>query len=477
MIDGVDSAWRRLGLRSACGLVLLVAAGVRHHLVWGESARWPWLLPLLNVGEAACLVGFVALAGSAWWRAAALAAREPPAALRRCVLRSLPLLLVALAVPCFLSADPVDYVVRGRIIAVHTGNPYVQVAADFPADPFVGFGDRPWKSMPLPYGPVIAYAQAAVAWLAHLLPVSPRVELIAALVLFKLLFASALIVAVMALHGVAERVRPGSGAATAVALLWNPLLLLECVATAHNEPLLLVCLALAAAAALAGRVGSGAFALGAGVLTKIVPALLAPLWLVLAIRQRRTGALLLGVACLVPFVALSYWQFFAAPGAFGAFQRQAGLEGGSIWWVVQQLTGAPIERLVTVGRAAVLVWLGWCTLRLWRRPEPTELVFGASSSLAALAILGAPLFGPWYHVWWLPFALALRRGYLYRAACLTSVIAPLSYVAFAGWRRYDDPAAWLGAACIVLPFALALRNVGTEPRQKTTPRVRGPDGA
>lgn len=457
MSDGGERALRRLALRSALGFALLVAAGFRHHLVWGESSRWPWLLPLLNAGEAACLVGFVLLAGTAWWRGMAAVGREPATtnAILRC---SVPILCAAIVVPCFLSADPIDYVVRGRILALHGANPYVHVATEFPGDPFVAFGDRPWKDMPLPYGPIVAWLQAGVAWLAHQLPLPPVGELIAALALFKLLFAAALLVAAVVLRGVAERIAAGSGARAMVAIVWNPLLLLECVATAHNEPLVLLSLAVAIAAALADRFGAGAFALGAGALTKIVPALLGPLWLVLAIRRRRLPSLLLGVAALLPVGAIAYWQFFRDPESLSVFRRQAGLEGGSVFWVVQRMLGVPVERLVAIGRAGVLVWLGWCAFRLWRRPEPRQLLVASASALMGLAVLGAPLFGPWYHVWWVPLALLLGSGYPYRAAIATSVVAPLGYFVYAGWRRYDDPAAWLGATCIAVPFVIALRG-------------------
>ena len=40
------SSLRRLVWFAVGAQLLLVAAGLRHHLVWGESERWPWLLPL-----------------------------------------------------------------------------------------------------------------------------------------------------------------------------------------------------------------------------------------------------------------------------------------------------------------------------------------------------------------------------------------------------------------------------------------------
>ncbi len=456
-VDG-DDALRRARLRVLAALVLLVAAGFRHHLVWGESERLPWLLPLLHGLEGACLVGYVALAGTGWWRALAVAARRA-VPLSRLVPLTAPVLLAAVLVPCFLSADPIDYVVRGRILGVHGENPYLRVASDFPGDPFLGFGDAGWKDMPLPYGPIVANVQAAIAWFAHQLPVPPRVELIVALVVFKLLFALALLASAIALHGLAERLRPGAGAHAFLAVAWNPLLLDECVANAHNEPLLMLCLVVAVASAVAGRFAVSTIALGVGAMTKVVPVVLGPLWLVLAARRRRWGALLLGAAAAAAVAALFYLQFFRDPGAFAALQRQAELEGGSLWWAVHRATGLDLDVLVRMGRGAVLAWIVWSAVRLWRRPEPRELLVATASTLLLLAVLGTALFGVWYHAWWLPFALLLRDGYLYRAGCIASVVGPLAFLVWAGMRRLDAPHQWWGfAVAVVVPLLGALRR-------------------
>ena len=414
------------------GLLLLAAAGLRHHLIWGESDRWPWLLPLLNAFELGGVLGFAALAALGWWRAMrAVDGRSVP--LRRLVVRTLPILALAMAVPCFLSADPIDYVIRGRVLALHGANPYLHVASEYPGDPFVAFGDAAWKDMPLPYGPVVANLQGAIAWLAHLLPVSPRVELIVALALFKLVFAACLLAAAVALHDVAARVSPGRQAGAFVAIAWNPLLLNECVASAHNEPLMWLCLAVAVSAAIGSRFAIATFALGLGALTKVVPVALGPVWLALAVRRGRLLPCLAGFGVFAGLALGFYWQFFRDHEAFAVFGRQAELSGGSLWWAVGRVFGIGLEWPVRLARVGIALWILLQAGCVWRRPEPRVLLFATASSMFLLAVAGAPLFGVWYHVWWLPFALLLERGFLHRAAVAVSVTGPLAHAVFAGW--------------------------------------------
>lgn len=438
-------------------LLCMVAGGLRHNLVWGEDPERPWLLPLLNGLEAGSVLAFAAIGGLAWWRAWQNCARGGEVSLGQLLRMTVPILLVAVAVPLFLTTDPVDYVVRGRVMAVHGGNPYHDVALDYPGDPFLEFGDRGWKDMPLPYGPVVANLQAGIAWLAHLLPVSPRVELVVALVLFKLVFAAAMLLTGALVWRIAAALRPGAEPAAFVAVTWNPLLLDCCVANAHNDVLVLACLALAIVAAIGSRYAIATVALTAGTLAKVVPALLGPVYFVRALRARRLGSLALGVAVSLVAVAAFVLQFFAREQGMGeVLARQNDLEGASLLWTVQKLTGLPRDELVRFGRLGVIAWVGWCSVRMWRRPEPRELVFATASSLFALALFGSALFGSWYHVWWLPFGLLLERGFLRRFAIAATFTAPLCYLAWAGLRRFDDLAqGWIALCGVWLPLLLA----------------------
>jgi len=428
-------------------LSLLVLAGLRHNLIWGKDPDRPWLVPLLNGLEAACVVGFAAIGSVAWWRAWRRCREGAALPLRRLFTLSVPILVVAIAVPLFLTTDPIDYVVRGRVMTVHGGNPYHDVAVDYPDDPFLAFGDRGWKDMPLPYGPVVANLQGAIAWLAHLLPVSPRIELIVALALFKAVFAAVLLLTAVLFRSIAEALHEGSGTAAFVAVLWNPMLLDSCVANAHNDGLVLLSLAVAVRAAIASRYAIATVALTLGALSKVVPALLGPVYLVRAVRERRLASLFLGVAVSLACGGALVWQFFSEQGLGEVMERQNDLEGASLLWGVQKWTGWPRDGLLRIARVGVIAWVGWCCVRMWRRPEPRELLFASASCLFALAMFGSALFGAWYHVWWLPFGLLLGRGFLYRFAVATTVTAPLCYLAWAGLRRFDDAAQWWIAVC------------------------------
>ncbi|MEO6594497.1 MAG: hypothetical protein ABIP94_07070, partial [Planctomycetota bacterium] len=175
-------------------MLLLVVAGVRHRLFWGESQHLPFSLRLLlDALETACLVGFAWLGARAWLRGMAAVRNASPGP-ARLIAMSVPLLGIAILVPPFLTTDITDYVMRGRLMAVHGANPYVQVAADFPDDAFLAFGDAAWKQFPLPYGPLVADLQACIAWFAHLFAfLPPLVEFLFAVVVFKLVFATCLV--------------------------------------------------------------------------------------------------------------------------------------------------------------------------------------------------------------------------------------------------------------------------------------------
>ena len=487
--------------------LLLLLAALRHHYVWGESERWPWLLPLLNTGEALAVLLAAGLSAFAWWRAMGKAeAVAPP--LRRLVWLSVPLLLLAVVVPPFLTTDPIDYVVRGRVLAVHGANPYVTVATEFPDDPFLQFGDKAWKSFPLPYGPVLANVQGAAAWLAHQLPLPPRGELIVALGLLKLLFAGSLLFAATCLARVAAASGGAAAAArTFVAVAWNPLLLVEGVANAHNEPLLVAFVAAAVLAAHRLQWARGAVLLGLSVLTKVTPVVLGPLLLVRALRTGGLRALLLGGLVVVGLGGLFYLQFFRADGAFDVLRRQGELSGASLAWAGDQLTGAGVGPFVWLGRGVVVLVVALGMWRLWRpatsssrafssttRPSPSStaspaspaapgpippaapgspspaepLVAPAATALAALACGGAALFGVWYHCWWIPLALLGRRTFVARFAIAASCTSLLAYLPWTFARRLDAPAQWCNVVfAVLLPLLIA----SWPPRRTSNPEV------
>lgn len=452
----------------AFGLLLLAAAGFRHHLVWGEGAPFGFpLRPWLDAGETLCLLGFAWFGARGWlWAVASVRDKSPglPALFRL----SLPLLLLAVIAPPFLSADVADYVLRGRVLALHGGNPYVHVAADFPHDPMLGFGDTAWKRFPLPYGPLLADVQGTIAWLADRIgsALPPRTQFVLAVVLLKLVFAAALVASALLARGIHQQLRGGDGDVAFVAVLWCPLLLNEAVASAHNEALLLLTILGAVHAAVHGRAGVAAFALGLGVLTKIVPALLVPLLLAFSIRTGRGHRFLLGTAGALVVAGVEALRYFRDPGALDFLSRQSAVTCASIAWAATSLSGIDLAIPLAVGRAATLAIAAAVTIRIWRRADAAELPGAAAAALAAMACLGLAGFGPWYHVWWVPLALLHGRGFVHRFAVAAACTSPLAYGYWTAARRLDS---WHEVLVLTMGILLPAAWAALAPRE----RVRG----
>ena len=434
---------------------LLILAALRHHFVWGESARLPFSLrPLLDALEAGCVVGAAWFGAVGWWRGMAAAASGP--GLPRLLRLSWPIVLAAMLVLPFLSIDVVDYVMRGRVLALHGGNPYVQVATDYPADPFVQFGDQAWKSFPLPYGPVLANLQGAVAWLAHQVPgLSPRAELVVAVGLFKVLFAAAVLAAALVARSIAGVLQPERRDAAFVGVLWSPLVLGECLGQAHNDALLLLLVLLAVRLLVQDRLATGTLAYGGAVLAKIVPAALGPLWLVWAWRRGRLVGFAGGVVATLALAALCYVQFFRDPAALHFLERQSGVLGASPVWLANAC-GLDLGVAIGLGRVAVVLAAMVATVWLWRRPT-ADVLLRSSSGVLAVAAASLGVFGPWYHLWWAPLALLAGDGFLRRFAIAATALSPLGYLVWAGLRRLDVPhQAVMLALGLVLPCVVAV---------------------
>jgi hypothetical protein len=451
-------AWRRC----AIALVLLMAAGLRHHLLWGNSHALGFRLrPWLDGAETACLFAF-AWFGARGWVGAVAAVRVRSPGPRALLLATLPLLALAVAVPAFLSADVADYVMRGRVLALHGGNPYVDLATAYGHDPFVAFGDAAWKQFPLPYGPLVADLQGAVAWLgaqATFLP--PRAQFVATVALFKLGFAACLLASAWLARGLYARLRGGSGDDAFVAVAWCPLLLNEAVAQAHNESLLLVTLLLSLHLTAVGRVGAGAFLVGVSTLTKLVPVLVAPLHLVAAVRTRRTGACVLGGITAAALGAWFAWRYFAEPGSLGFLARQSEVTSGSLVRIASRVLAIDMATALLCGRLVVVTVLGVACVRLWRQPTLARLVAGCAAVLAAMACCGLAGVGPWYHVWWVPIALLGSSGFLHRFAVAVVCLAPLAYVRWTSARAFDelhDAIALAMGTCVPALIALLVRR-------------------
>jgi hypothetical protein len=275
--------------------------------------------------------------------------------------------------------------------------------------------------------------------------------------LFKLLFTACHVVGALLARGLAERVQSGSGARVFLLVLWHPLLLLELCGSAHNDAVPMLLTLLAVSALLRARETLSVLALGGAALAKFTPALLGPLGLAWLLRARRWRGALIGTLLVVGLVILWWLRFYRPTGALDFLAKQSAMVRASPVWVLSEQWGlATTDIVLTAGRVLVVVMAFWWAFRLWQEPQPRRLLVAAAALLLLVSTVAVTLFCPWYHTWWIGLALAAGGGYLHRAAGWLMVTGPMSYVVYAGLRRFDAPHEWCQVLLALgLPLVLA----------------------
>lgn|GEM_PF-1755267 len=267
--------------------------------------------------------------------------------------------LVNVYVATTTTLDPYDYIARGRITGVHGGNPYVYAPSDMAADPFLEYVS--WRDATSAYGPLWETISGLLARL-----VGDR--LLDNLLAHKWLAMASYLGSVLLIAATLRRAAPGQALAGTLLFAWNPLILMEGLANAHND-LLMVFFLLAACWLLGyarriaeadplvetpGRVllygGLALFFLAASVLVKFVTILFLPFFLLylLSGEKRWSRWLWRGLVLLAPFflvVAAFYVVFWQWPEVTTTLARRADMFRMSI---------ASISREALLPQAGVL---------------------------------------------------------------------------------------------------------------------------
>lgn len=425
-------------LLTAFAVLLLVA--IRHRHYWGGS-----LHTLLDVGEALGLALFTLFAGTVLAHGLRQSSRLP-----RSFLLAMGIIatLAAVATPPFLSTDVFDYLSRGRL--EHLGlDPYVHDVSEVAADPrmasFAALSE--WPHWRMPYGPLMGVVQ-------YLLGFCPLPWL--GVYLWKLLAGAAHLLAgwlfyrTLAITGDERTARRGL-----VLWLWNPLLLVEGVASAHNDIVVAMLLLAMAFWLVRDRFLPATVAFGAAVLCKHGIGPIGPLLLVLAWRRRRLRDFGLGVAITAAITALLWWRYFTEPGALDFVLRQAEVARASLFVLVGAAFGPTAARVeVWCGGALVLL----CLFAGLRRLRSARDFGGRALLLLAVFLLfAAPQFAPWYHLWWLPLVALAPVPPLLRVMELTAWLGPLSYLVWTGTHTFGvGHQLWQFTLAALWPLTLVL---------------------
>ena len=317
-----------------------------------------------------------------------------------------------------LAADVFGYLMYGRIVSEHGGNPYIDTANAFPNDPYFPPVGGDWRDYPAPYGPLWVWTSALVTWLAG------GQQLLALLILKLIVIAAHLGVA--ALVWLLTRDITGSERRAAWALLaygWSPLAITHFALDAHNDAPMLLFLLTAIWFMRRQRPDLAFPALALSVLVKFVPLLLAPLFLLAARQQpRRTlaGAAVSAGLMTVAFAPL--WQGF---DTFDGVRKQSGLMTSS----PQSLLHLYINDAWLRPLSLVVFGLGYLLI-LWR------LRSLEARSYAAIVLYYFAL-SSWTKGWYFTWALALGSvlgGPAFAAAALASFGVFLQNMTAWGWE-------------------------------------------
>jgi hypothetical protein len=397
--------------------------------LWARVAQWS----LFGV-----FAGWAALSFWRLWR-------EKPA-LSRLVPLALALHLCAAPALPLTSSDVFCNLAYGRVAA--TGrNPYTVPPGALPdGDEFRGAVYGKWAAYPTPYGPVVAWLDAAA---------SRTGSLAGALAVFKLEMLAATLLAVMLGAAICRR-RGDAGAF--VLFGCNPLVAWELSGQAHNDALLVLGVTAFLLAALEERWWPALLGLALALWTK--PAAV-PLCGLVLLWQLRTAPIraVMGAALALAIGAALYAPFWAGPATLTAILRE--LRGDpehlthSFTALVYELSG---HRLVAyrVMQALSLALVAALALRGAMRAVSLETVLrGAALFYLAYGVVAAPWMQAWYISWIPPLLLLVPDAELREATAAWSAL---------GLVQYAVP--WHTATAVVVngvPLYLLLRRYTAAP--------------
>ena len=298
----------------------------------------------------------------------------------------------------YAATDVFLYIVRGRVLGIYGRNSMLVPPGAFPTAPYLPFQSE-WTRTPSPYGPLWEWTAAALARLGD-------GSLVRSLLVFKAfgflnyLGCMALIIAILR-TGRAGRILPGL-----LAFAWNPLVLLETHAMAHNDLYMVLFILLALWFWQRKRYLWVLVALALGGLIKYVPFLLLPPTWVLMRRRLPEGlwwryVLLGGLISIVLAVLLMIplWPGWAQWELTRQMDRIH--TSGAAWVIIVLGRFIPQALAFTIGLWLMRISfaLAWVIILVQVARRDGSLAQGYYHLLYAWLALGAVAFGYWYVSW------------------------------------------------------------------------------
>lgn len=367
------------------------------------------------------------------------------------------------------AVDVFGYVAHGRLLALHNVNPFTVVPNAFPSDaiiPFLAFPDEPSQ-----YGPIWVLIGGAFAALA-------QGDLLKEVLLYKLVAASAHVAGAAVIYPIARGLTRDPKLATASAYLyvWNPMLLWEMVANAHNDGVMMLFGLIGVWLFVAGKDRLVLAAVAAGALVKVPVALIAPSLFVGLLRRGRSQAIE-GALLAVALAVVVYQPFWQGPDTLTALHR-ADLFTASFGSVLrlglEPILGLPdattVARSLSLSGFAVVAVLALFFAA--RAEKDTQVLHPAYYTQLAALLLATTWFQAWYVVWPLALGAALGDPRRHLEVALLSLGGLLQYFVFIYlWvMGYFPPSENLGVqatayATIIGPLLIGVWASNLSPRR------------
>jgi len=298
----------------------------------------------------------------------------------------------------FDAADIYDNIMHGRILGVHSANPFQQVIADYPDDPFYEYAA--WKRARSAYGPLWELLAGLTAWLAG-------DGIIVNVLAFKLLPGLFHLAGVGIVVMYLRQTAPEQALGGALLLGWNPLMLYETWGNGHNDVAMGFWFVLAAWWILRRHYTLAVLTLMLGALIKFLPILLIPAVLLIAWRNletMRARLVFLAQNALISslITAAAYYPFWNGLASFSV-ERRMNMFTTSIPAVIYRLLkptlgvdeSARLVSLAALGLLAVFV-----IIQSFRIKDPArdflQITFNILTFYLMVTILW---FQQWYGVW------------------------------------------------------------------------------
>jgi alpha-1,6-mannosyltransferase len=320
------------------------------------------------------------------------------------------------------------YASRSRLWTHYGENPIAVKPAVHQIDAWRHFASE-WGNSTSPYGPLWNW----IAWPATKISGD---DIGKALAGFKVLAGASILIGAAVIYAIANRLRPGTGAAAALLYCWNPLVLWEGAGNGHNDVVMLIPI-LAALLLLVSRRFPGVIPLiVAAAMIKYVALLLIP-FAVIAIwrldppwkdRFRNAVWSLIGSVAVIAF---SLAPFFDVKAIRASLKTQSDivLTSSASLAIGLYRKRYPIPTIThwahLIGYSILAVGFASIVVLTWRRPGRSERAW--FEMLFLYLITAAWTVRPWYGIWLVALAAVLPLGWPAARAMIWSLGGLASY--------------------------------------------------